>query len=157
MDLEEIRERLRNPPPVMDRLGECPTWCKGRPHMFNTSEPDQQAHMSEPMHKLYVATKFDHSRVLDGDRYWTLGAELEWRPFAERPEDAEIAGLVYVDGGMPVEMTPDQIRAFADSLAPQAERLREFADLLAGLRTGDMPDQGDPAKPGILVPRYGET
>lgn len=153
MDLEAIREQLRNPPPVMDRLGECPAWCTGRPHQFNSSDADTQAHVSEPMYKLYVATKHDNASWSDGARYWTLGAELEWSPFAEHLEDRDIAGLVYIDGGAPVEMTPDQIRTFADSLAPQAERLREFADLLAGMRVEDMPDQGDPDKPGILVPR----
>ncbi len=52
--------------------------------------------------------------------------------------------MVYIDGNDSVEMTPAQIRALADSLIPQADRLREFADLLESLHTEDMPDQGNP-------------
>jgi hypothetical protein len=144
-DIARAKEILRNPGPDIDRLGPCPDWCKGRPHDFRGDVASEQAHLSDTWHKLYVETKHPAPPV-DGGRYWLLGVEIEWAPFANSAEDREIVAMVFIDGGMPVEMTPDQIRALADSLAPQADRLREFADYLAGLRVEEMPDQGDPNK-----------
>ena len=142
-EMEHLRWIHANPPPDIDLLGPCPEWCAGRPHQFRGDEPDTQSHVSPTMHRLYVATASD-DETSEGERYWLLGAEIEWYPFSRQEKDREIAGLVYIDGGAPVEMTPDQIRALADSLAPQADRLREFADLLESLHSEDMPDQGNP-------------
>lgn len=133
-----------NPPPDIDRLGPCPDWCKGRPHLIRGDEPSEQCHTSEVMHKLFVGTARDAAVPEEGSRCWTLGVEIDWWPFAERLDHRRINGMVYIDGDDPVEMTPDQIRTLADSLSPQADRLREFADLLEALHVEDMPDQGNP-------------
>ena len=146
--IARAKELLRNPGPDIDRLGPCPHWCAGRPHRFKGDVAAEQSHVSQEMHPLRVDTV---ATERFGTRYRLLGAEVDWAPFAFSPSSRRIAGLVYIDGDCPVEMTPDQIRTLADNLIPQAERLREFADFLAGLRVEDMPDQGDPDKDGIPV------
>jgi len=127
--------------------GPCPDWCKGRPHLIRGDKPSEQFHTSEVMHKLFVETARDDCAPEEGGQYWTLGVEIDWWPFAERLDHRRINGTVYIDGNDSVEMTPAQIRALADSLIPQADRLREFADLLESLHTEDMPDQGNPPPP----------
>ena len=120
---DDLPELIRDWPPVVDYLGPCPSWCKGRPHESTSDAPCDQYHVSEIMDVLNVDT--------ERGEYWTLGTEIEWAPFASRPEDWAVVGSVYLDGDdVPVPMTADQIRALADSLAGQAVKLRAFAERL---------------------------
>ncbi|MHA6762058.1 DUF6907 domain-containing protein [Streptacidiphilus sp. PAMC 29251] len=147
-DLEHLRWIHAHPRPDIDLLGPCPDWCKGRPHDIRGDVASEQDHMSEVMISMEVEAGTPTVPWEPHDSHSMLGAEIAWAPFADNPAQRGICGLVYLEGeGPPAEMTPDQIRTLADSLIPQAARLREFADLLESLRVEDMPDQGDPPPP----------
>lgn len=145
-DLEHLRWIRAHPRPDVDQLGPCPDWCRGRPHMIRGDVASEQDHISEVMISLEVEAGVPTIPWKPLDSHALLGVEIAWTPFADNPAHRGICGLVYIDGDdAPVEMTPDQIRALADGLIPQAARLREFADKLESLRVEDMPDQGTPA------------
>ncbi len=145
-EVAHLRWIHAHPRPDADHLGPCPDWCKGRPHDVRGDVASEQSHISEVMIPLEVETGVVTIPWKPRGDYSLLGAEIEWVPFADTPANRRIVGLVYLEGeGAPVEMGPDQIRALADALIPQAARLRGFADMLEGLRVEDMPDQGTPA------------
>jgi hypothetical protein len=125
-------------PEAPDFLGPCPDWCKGRPHLENTSEfPQDQSHDSEP-----VGFQVD---VAAGPAEVCAFAQIVWQPYAERPERRE----VYVSMHWECEsrrLGPADILKVADGIEAYAGRLRELAAQLADIRAGELPDHGEPSK-----------
>lgn len=135
---EELLDGWEEYPEVPDFLGPCPPWCKGRPHLDNSSEyPEDQSHDSEPM-----GFQVD---VAAGPAEVDAFAQIIWQPYSMFPERRE----VYVSMHWECEsrrLGPADVLKVADALEAYAVRLRELAAELAGIRAGELPDQGEPNK-----------
>lgn len=142
---DTLRSATRDDEPqAPDLLGPCPEWCKGRPHLDNSSaHACDQSHDSELL-EFQVA-------LASGGTELRAFAEIVWVPFSEVPGGSEVyVSMAWESDSL--RLGPDDVLAVAHGLEGYAVQLRELSAQLATIRSQPLPIQGNPTHQDTIDP-----